>query len=130
MPKRKKVGATTPLRYTYKAIRDHGGEPSPELLQMLGQTQQSEWSKGFGQYKELYELIKPVLRENGVPSALWGLYRSYAFELENKVRVRGILTLDELITIWERKAGLDRNVMLAIAEAIGVEAEKESQPKP
>ena len=97
---------------------------------MLGQTQQSEWSKGFGQYKELYELIKPVLRENGVPSALWGLYRSYAFELENKVRVRGILTLDEIIAMWERKAGLSRDVMLAIAEAIGLEVEKPSQPKP
>lgn len=130
MGKKKKITATSPLRFQYKAIRAHGGIPPPELLNMLGQTQTSEWNRGFGQYRELYELIKPVLRENGVPSAMWGLYRSFAFEMEAKVRIRGVLSLDELMSNWVKKGGLDQGVMSSIADTLGVEAEKATAPKP
>jgi hypothetical protein len=130
MARRRKFTETSPLRYTYKAVRLHGGTPSAALLDTLGQLQQTVWSKNFGIYRDIYEIIKPVLQRLGVPPGQWGLYRSFAFVVEKEVRQRGAVDLNEIIARFQRRSGLDPGVMGEIAGVLGVEAPKEGQPRP
>lgn len=118
MTRKRRVGLTTPARYTYKAIRLHGGRPSDELLEQLGHVQNAAWEAGYSTYKDVYDLIKPILHTHEVPSGLWGIYRAFAFEVENKVRQKKLLTADELKQMWIRKGGLDPAVMDEIIEVL------------
>jgi hypothetical protein len=118
MARKKRVGLTTYARYTYKAIRLHGGKPSDQLIEQLGHTQASAWQAGFANYQDAYSLILPILQDHKVPSALYGIYRAFAFEVENKVRQKKVVTSDELIQQWIRKGGLDPAVMRDIIEAL------------
>jgi hypothetical protein len=82
-------------------------------------------ASGIGLYKNAYQEIKPVLMDNKVPSALWGLYKAFINEVIAKVQRRKIAELDEILTKWD-KLGLDSGVLRSCAEAIGVEAYAES----
>ena len=133
---RKRVSITTPLRYTYKVIRVHGGVPPAELLSQLGQMQHAAWEAGYGEYRNAWAEAKPVLLQERVPVAQHGLYRAFVFEYINKVKMRGILSEEELITMWERKGGLDPAIMRLIIdrlkskEEIGETHAKASGAKP
>lgn len=115
---RRRSSITTPLRYMIKAIRAHGGEPPKELLNTLALAQYAAWEVGLKDYKRAWEIAEGVLQAMKVPKAMYGLYRSFVMEYVNKVKKRGILTDEELITIWERKGGIDRKVMEEIIKKL------------
>jgi len=83
---------------------------------------------GVGIYKNAYQDIKPVLAQNHVPSAFWGLYKAFANELISKVQRRGINTTDEIIAKWQ-KMGLDGGVLQAVVNVI-VEVREREAPTP
>ncbi len=127
---RKSITITTPLRYTYKMVRLHGGVPSPEMINELARMQYAAWEAGYGEYKEAYARIKSVLEDNNIPSGLWGLYKAFVNEYLNKVKQRRVLTEEELMNIWERKARLERHVMEAIiAKLKGEEPVEQTSPR-
>ena len=125
MPRKKVFKSTSPLRYANKMHRVMTGEPHPHYSQLLSSAMQAEWMSGYGKYKDIYPIIKPILADHRVPPAQYALYRAFAFELYNKVILTKKYSVDDIIDSWRLKGGLDETVMRDIADRLGVETPPE-----
>ena len=132
MARKRQEGVTTNIRYKLKAYAvGYGiGAGNPELAKEYAEVLTTARASGYGVFKTAYQEIKPVLMREGVPSALWGLYKAFINEIINKVQRRKIATVDEIVNKWVN-LGLDEGVLRACIDAVGevisVEAPTPSQ---
>lgn len=119
MPRKKREGVTTPVRYKSK-MRRIGmalSDDDPVLASQYAEALFNARSAGYGPYKAAYDTVKAVLTRHQVSSVFWGIYRAFAFEVLHKVQFRKEATLDEIIRKWEDR-GLDADVLREIGEAL------------
>lgn len=120
MGRKKQEGITTYPRYKLKAyavaygIGAGNAKFAEEYAEALSQAR----SAGIGVFRNAYAEIKPVLMREGVPSALWGLYKAFINEILAKVQRRKIATVDDIIEKWSG-LGLDAGVLRTCVEAVG-----------
>ncbi|MBS7613620.1 hypothetical protein KEJ48_05190 [Candidatus Bathyarchaeota archaeon] len=120
MGRKRQEGITTNPRYKLKAyavaygIGAGNSDYAKEYAEALAQAR----SAGVGVFRNAYAEIKPVLNREGVPSALWGLYKAFINEIIAKVQRRKIATVDEVIDKWTT-LGLDAGVLRLCVETIG-----------
>ena len=130
MGRKRQEGVTTLPRYKMKAYAvgygiSFGNERlANDYAEALAQAR----SAGYGLYKNAYQEIKAVLREDKVPSALWGLYKAFANELINKVQRRKSATIDEIVAKWV-EMGLDENILRDVVSVL-VEIIEKEVPRP
>jgi len=126
MGRKRQEGITTNPRYKLKAfaVGMGIGANNVDMAKEYAEALTTARASGVGVYRNAYQEIKPVLARESVPSALWGLYKAFANELIAKVQRRGIATVDEIVSKWE-KLGLDSNVLRAVVESIVEIVEKE-----
>jgi len=126
MTRKRQEGITTNPRYKLKAyaVGFGIGAGNQKYAEDYAESLASARASGVGVYKSAYQDIKPVLAREGVPSALWGLYKAFANELISKVQRRGIATVDEIVGKWV-KLGLDETVLRAVVESVVEIVEKE-----
>ena len=86
MPKKRRYDSMTPVNLAHKILPTLVGRGiPPEVARVLVVGHGSKYASAFGRYRELYERIKPRLAELGIPPAMYGLVRSYAFKLYKEV---------------------------------------------
>jgi hypothetical protein len=82
MPKKRRYDSMTPVSLAHKIMPTLVGRGiPPEVARVLAMGHGSKYASAFGRYRELYERIKSRLAELGVPPAMYGLVRSFAFKL-------------------------------------------------
>jgi hypothetical protein len=130
MARKRREGITSYPRYRGKMYSVAYGifNGNAELALEYANALASARASGFGVYKEAYRVAIPVLQRNEVPSALWGLYRSFIMELINKVQGRRLATVDEIIDKWV-DLGLDGGILREVANAV-VTIETKETPTP
>ena len=99
MPRKRREGITTPVRYMGKMYAVgygifHGNEELAKLYATLLMVARNE---GYGVYRTGWKECRTVLIKRAVPSALWGLYKAFTNELIHKVMVKKTATVEEVI---------------------------------
>lgn len=119
MPRKRREGITTPVRYMGKMYAVgygifHGNEELAKLYATLLMVARNE---GYGIYRTAWNECRTVLIQRDVPSALWGLYKAFTNELVHKALIKKVATVDDIIRKWT-EFGLDTAVLQDIANAI------------
>ncbi len=117
MARKRTYDATTDAKYFAKIYQlAYARSGHPELAYSLASAASHTRARGYGPFRLLWLRIIPVLQKHGVPSYLWGAYRSFAFEVFNKVLRRAQFPYDVIKMKWGK---LDPAIMDEIAEVIG-----------
>ena len=117
MARKRTYDATTDAKYfakIYQLVYARSGDE--RLAFSLASQANTLRARGYGPFRAVWLSIIPILQKHGIPSYQWGQYRSFAFEVYNKVVRRRQFPYEVLKMKWNR---LDPVVMDEIAEAIG-----------
>ena len=118
MARKRTYDVTTDAKYfgkIYQLVYARTG--NHELAFSLASAANSLRARGYGPFRLVWLRVIPILQKHGVPSYMWGAYRSFAFEVFNKVVRRAQFPYDAIKIKWSK---LDPAIMDEIAEAIGV----------
>ena len=120
MGRKKQEGVTTRARYLSKMYRIGlaiaGG--NEEYAKLYAESLLQSRTAGYSTFKDAWNIAKAVLTTEKIPSMRYGIYRSFVFELINKVIRRGTEDLEKLIEKYVEEGGADENILRAIAERI------------
>jgi hypothetical protein len=120
MGRKKQEGVTTRARYLAKMYRIglaiSGG--NEEYAKLYAESLLQSRTAGYSPFKDAWNIAKAVLVSQGVSSMRYGVYRSFVFQLINRVIRRGTEDLDDVIRRYVEEGGADENILRAIAERI------------
>jgi len=119
MPRKRRYGITSAMRYQLKAYRVHKIDGIPEdLANLVALNQTMAWSTGFGMFHRVWEnVVKRVLQELKVGKIYWGLYRAFTCQVLSKTVEKKTEEIDLVIRKFAN-LGLDIDVLRAIVNAI------------
>jgi len=120
MGRKKQEGITTYPRYLAKMYRVGlaiaGG--NEEIAKLYAEALAQSRTSGYSTFKDAWNIAKAVLTAEKIPSMRWGVYRSFVFQLINRVIRRGIEELDDVIRRYVEEGNADENVLRAIADRV------------
>jgi hypothetical protein len=120
MGRKKQEGITTYPRYLAKMYRVGlaiaGG--NEEIAKLYAESLAQSRTAGYSTFKDAWNITKAILQSEKIPSMRYGIYRSFVFELINKVVRRGSEELEDVIRKYVEEGGADENVLRAIAERV------------
>jgi len=120
MGRKKQEGVTTRARYLAKMYRIGlaiaGG--NEEYAKLYAESLLQSRTAGYSPFKDAWNIAKAVLTAEKIPSMRWGIYRSFVFQLVNRVIRQGKEDLEKVIERYVEEGDADENVLRAIAERI------------
>jgi len=128
MAKKKRMSGSSQLRYTGKLAQLFEARVGDkQLAQQIAHAANVSRASGYQKYVEAWEVAKGILIANKIPTAVWGLYRSFTFQLINSVRVKGLSAMS-VIEKWSKV--LNINMMYQICDALEIPVEKPATSPP
>jgi hypothetical protein len=119
MPRRRVWRGNTPARYTGKLVTILRGRLPEDYARIVAESSSTEYAKGFGVYKALYDAMVKAFGER-IPKAQLGLYRSALFAMYRMAQ-KGYpveMVIEKFANPSE--GGLDRGLLEDIARYFGL----------
>jgi len=124
MAKKRVLRTTSDIRYRMKMERQFRGQVSEETAKEFAAAATSHWSMRFGEFHSDYVRLKEWLSKAHpeVPVAHYAYYK--AFLSHARKQIPGGYAPEAIVDYFQKKAGLDPNIMREILTLWGFVTER------
>jgi len=124
MAKKRQLRPTTEIRYRMKMERQYKGQVSEETAREFAASVAQYWGIRFGSFHRDYDRLKEWLARAHpeVPSALYAYYKAFLSHAQKQIPAG--YKPDAVMDYFQKKAGLDPQVMREILELWGLLTER------